>query len=72
MSTADHFWQYVDEALRSANKTKSEKQKQALIDLACTWAQAALKADASTFRQTSKICYPNDAAFALGDGNAQQ
>jgi hypothetical protein len=49
MSTADHFWQYVDEALRSANKTKSEKQKQALIDLARTWTQAALTADASTF-----------------------
>jgi hypothetical protein len=49
MSRADDFRQYAAEALRSANETKSEKQKQALIDLACTWAQAALKADASTF-----------------------
>jgi hypothetical protein len=48
MSKADDFRQYADEALRSANETKSEKQKQALIDLARTWTQAALKADAST------------------------
>jgi hypothetical protein len=46
MSKADDFWQYAEEALRSA--TKSERQKQALVDLARTWMQAALKADAST------------------------
>jgi hypothetical protein len=49
MSKADDFRQYADEALRSANEAKSEKQKQALIDLARTWTQAALKADASAF-----------------------
>jgi hypothetical protein len=49
MSKADDFRQYADEALHSASETKSEKQKQALIDLARTWIQAALKADASTF-----------------------
>jgi hypothetical protein len=48
MSKADDFRQYADEALHSASETKSEKQKQALIDLARTWIQAALKADAST------------------------
>jgi hypothetical protein len=47
MSKADDFRQYAEEALRSASKTTSEKQKHALIDLACTWMQAALKADAS-------------------------
>jgi hypothetical protein len=49
MSKADDFRQYADEALRLATETKSEKQKLALIDLACIWTQAALKADASTF-----------------------
>ena len=47
MSKADDFRQYADEALRSATKSRSETQKQALIDLARTWMQAALKADAS-------------------------
>ena len=42
MSTADHFWHYVDEALRSANKTKSKRQKQALIDLARTWTSSGI------------------------------
>jgi hypothetical protein len=39
--------QYANEALRSASESKSEEQKQALIDLARTWNQMALKADAS-------------------------
>jgi hypothetical protein len=47
MSKADDFRQYAEEALRSAAKS-SEEQKQALIDLARTWTQAALKAEAST------------------------
>jgi hypothetical protein len=33
--------------LRSATESKSETQKQALIDLAQTWTRAALKADVS-------------------------
>jgi hypothetical protein len=48
MSKADDFRQYADEALRSATESKSEKQKQALIDLALVWKQAALKTDAYT------------------------
>ena len=47
MSKADDFRQYAEEALRSVTEAKSESQKQALIDLALTWTQAALKADAS-------------------------
>jgi hypothetical protein len=67
MSKADDFRQYADEALRSANDTKSEKQKQALIDLARTWTQAALKADASTFyAKPPKYCTKH-AAIALCD-----
>jgi hypothetical protein len=47
MSKSDDFRQYAEEALRSATESKSETQKQALIDLAQTWTRAALKADAS-------------------------
>ena len=47
MSKADDFRQYSDEALRSATESKSETQRQALMDLARTWTQAALKADAA-------------------------
>jgi hypothetical protein len=47
MSKSDDFRQYAEEALRSVRAAKSESQKQALIDLALTWTQAALKADAS-------------------------
>jgi hypothetical protein len=47
LSKADDFRQYANEGLHSASEAKSEKQKQALIDLARTWNQAALKADAS-------------------------
>ena len=47
MSKADNFRQYANEALRSASESKSEEQKQALIDLARTGNQMALKTDAS-------------------------
>jgi hypothetical protein len=42
MTDADLFRQYAKEAMHSSSKSKSENEKQALIDLACTWAQAAL------------------------------
>jgi NAD-dependent oxidoreductase involved in siderophore biosynthesis len=44
---SDGFRQYAEEALRSVTESKSETQKQALIDLAQTWTRAALKAGAS-------------------------
>jgi hypothetical protein len=47
MSKSDDFWQYAEEAFRSVPEAESESRKQALIDLALTWTQAALKADAS-------------------------
>ena len=43
MSQADEFRQYAEEAMRDAYQSKSEKEKEALIDLAHTWAQAALR-----------------------------
>jgi hypothetical protein len=45
MSEVNLFRQYANEAIRGASKTKSENEKRALIDLACTWAQAALMSE---------------------------
>jgi hypothetical protein len=41
MSQADEFRQYAKEAMRWARQSKSETEKEALINLARTWAQAA-------------------------------
>jgi hypothetical protein len=42
MSKADEFRQYANEAMRWARRSKNEKEKLALIELARTWMQAAL------------------------------
>jgi hypothetical protein len=41
MSKADEFRQYAEEATRWARQSKIEKEKEALLDLARTWTQAA-------------------------------
>jgi hypothetical protein len=45
MSDADLYRQYAREAMDRSSKVKDENEKQALIDLAVTWAQAALMSD---------------------------
>jgi hypothetical protein len=45
MSKADQFRQYAEEAMRWARRAKTEKEKQAYIDLACAWTQAAVQSD---------------------------
>jgi hypothetical protein len=45
MSDANLFRQYAKEAMHESSKATSENEKQSLIDLACTWAQAALTSD---------------------------
>jgi hypothetical protein len=45
MSKADQFRQYAEEAMRWAYQSKTEKNKQALIDLARTWTQAAVQSE---------------------------
>ena len=42
MSDADLFRQYSEEAIRGSSKATDENEKRSLIDLASTWAQAAL------------------------------
>ncbi len=45
MSDADLFRQYAEEALRESSNVKDEGERQALIDLAFTWTQAAMASD---------------------------
>ena len=46
MSKAEEFRQYAEEAFRWAVEATTEKEKQALIDLARTWTQAAMQIEA--------------------------
>jgi hypothetical protein len=45
MSKADEFWKYAEEAMRRVTESKSDKEKEALIDLALTWMQAAIRSE---------------------------
>jgi hypothetical protein len=42
MSEADEFRQYAKEAMQCASKSKDENEKLGLIELASTWAKAAV------------------------------
>jgi hypothetical protein len=48
MSNTDEFWQYAKEAILSASLAETDDQRQALLDLARTWTQAALVERASS------------------------
>jgi hypothetical protein len=41
MSKADEFRHYAEEAMRWARRSTSPKEQLVLINLACTWTQAA-------------------------------
>jgi hypothetical protein len=43
MSEADEFRQYAEEALRWAERSKTAQEEQALIGLARTWTEAAVR-----------------------------
>jgi hypothetical protein len=45
MSPSEQFWQYANEAFRRADRSENEKEKQALLDLARTWTQAAVASE---------------------------
>jgi hypothetical protein len=45
MTKAGQFRQYAEEATRWAFQSKTEKEKQAYIDLAFTWTQAAVQSE---------------------------
>jgi hypothetical protein len=42
MSESDQFRQYAEEALLWAAQSKTEEEKQLLLELVCTWTQAAV------------------------------
>jgi hypothetical protein len=56
MSPTDQFWQYVEEAMRSAYQAKTDKDKQAMLDLAHIWAQAALQSESNAGGCLSGLC----------------
>ena len=45
MTKGDQFRQYAEEAMRWAFQSKTQKEKQAYIDLAHTWTQAAVHSE---------------------------
>ncbi len=45
MSEASAFRLYAEEAIRGSSTAANEAEKQALEELACIWAQAALLSD---------------------------
>jgi hypothetical protein len=57
MTQAAEYWQYAEEAVRGASESISDTEKQALIELACLWSQAALRAEVP--------CSPSTAAMDL-------
>jgi len=46
MSESDQFRQYAEEAMLWIAQAKTEEKKQLLLQLLCTWAEAAVAADA--------------------------
>jgi|HubBroStandDraft_3_1064219.scaffolds.fasta_scaffold40388_1 hypothetical protein len=51
----ERFWQYAKEAMLSASRAETERDKQDLLDLARTWAQAALVERRSVVDRDTKI-----------------
>ena len=45
--TAAQYWEYAEEAMLVASLSASEKEKEALIQLAQIWAQAALESESA-------------------------
>ena len=56
MSNASEFWRYAEEAMLSARQCKTDNEKQAQLDLAHTWTQAALRSESDG---TTNYCPPS-------------
>jgi hypothetical protein len=48
MADSDQFLNYAEEALLWASQSKTEKEKQLLLELACTWTRAAVESGRTT------------------------
>jgi hypothetical protein len=55
MSESDQFRQYAEEALLWAAQSKTEEEKQLLLELAHTWSQAAVASDALVSYHTGPL-----------------
>ena len=55
MPTASDFRQYAQEAIGWADQSKSEQEREACIDLAQTWAQAAIQAEMTKPAETASL-----------------
>ena len=44
MSESDQFLKYAEEALLWVSQSKTEREKQLLLELACTWTRVASRA----------------------------
>lgn len=45
MSESDQFLKYAEEALLWVSQSKTEREKQLLLELACTWTRAAVASE---------------------------
>ena len=54
MSESDQFRQYAEEAMRWVAQSKTEEEKQLLIELLCTWTAAAVALRPSRSRSLSR------------------
>jgi hypothetical protein len=64
MSESDQFRQYAEEAMRWVAQSKTEEEKQLLIELLCTWTAAAV-ASRSPSRQNTLAVRPRAQASQL-------
>ena len=71
MSDADLFRRYAKEAMHESFEETSENEKQVLMGLACTWAQAALMSDRVFGSSCFVAAEPHFPDFPFGAGNAQ-
>jgi hypothetical protein len=55
MSNPIEFWRYAEEAMLSARHSKTDNERQAQLDLAHTWTQAALRSESEG---PAKYCPP--------------
>jgi hypothetical protein len=58
MSETNQFRQYAEEALGWVAQALTEKEKRTLIELACTWAQAAAESERTRGRQLQGLVRP--------------
>jgi hypothetical protein len=54
MSESDQFRQYAEEALLWATQSKTEEEKQLLLELVCSWTQAAVVSERAALQPAGR------------------